>query len=169
MEDAATGLVIDWRLLVIQAVNFLLLLGILWWVVWRPLLRIIDERRQTIEGGLTAAREQQQLLQQTKAEHDEILARARKTAITLVAEAREERQTERQAFQAELRRAKRDHLIKMERVTTLEETKLKAELRNYAAHLITSAVARILPQISVDQTVTDQTLKKMIKEIKSNQ
>ena len=46
---------LDTKLLFIQAVNFALLLIILWWFLYRPLARIVGERQQVIEKGVKDA------------------------------------------------------------------------------------------------------------------
>lgn len=46
---------IDWRLLVAQAVNFALLLGVLTFFVYKPLLSLIDARRARIAKSLEDA------------------------------------------------------------------------------------------------------------------
>jgi F-type H+-transporting ATPase subunit b len=48
---------IDWKLLLSQAVNFFILLLVLWQFVYKPLIRIIKERNKKITEGLTKAAE----------------------------------------------------------------------------------------------------------------
>ena len=47
---------IDWRLLLSQAVNFLLLLIVLRIFVYKPLLKLLHDRRDKIESGLAKAK-----------------------------------------------------------------------------------------------------------------
>lgn len=57
MSELLTQLGIDWKLLISQAVNFLLLLFALRLFVYKPLLKILEERRKKIEEGLLKAQE----------------------------------------------------------------------------------------------------------------
>ena len=57
MSQLFSQLGIDWHLLLSQAVNFLLLLAILRFVVYKPLLTLLHKRRERIEEGLTKADE----------------------------------------------------------------------------------------------------------------
>lgn len=59
MESASfiTQLGIDWKLLLSQAVNFLLLLIILRLFVYKPILNILKKRQEKIEEGLAKAKE----------------------------------------------------------------------------------------------------------------
>jgi F-type H+-transporting ATPase subunit b len=55
MSQLLSQLGIDWHLLLSQGVNFLLLLIILRFVVYKPLLKLLHDRRARIEEGLMKA------------------------------------------------------------------------------------------------------------------
>jgi F-type H+-transporting ATPase subunit b len=57
MQEIIHAFGIDWRLLIIQMVNFFLLMFILTKFLYRPLLNMIEERQMTIESGLENAKE----------------------------------------------------------------------------------------------------------------
>ena len=50
---------VDWHLLLIQAVNFALLLAALTYFLYKPILRIIDERREKVAEGVRVAQQAQ--------------------------------------------------------------------------------------------------------------
>lgn len=62
MEELVEQLGLDWRLLLSQAVNFLILLALLRQFAYKPLLKVLKERRERIEGGLAKAEEAEQRL-----------------------------------------------------------------------------------------------------------
>lgn len=57
MSELFSQLGIDWRLLVSQAANFLILLTVLRIFAYGPLMKLMKERRETIEQGLEHAAE----------------------------------------------------------------------------------------------------------------
>jgi F-type H+-transporting ATPase subunit b len=57
MQELLSQLGIDWHLLLSQAVNFFLLLLVLWYFVYEPLLKLLRDRRNRIEEGLLKADE----------------------------------------------------------------------------------------------------------------
>lgn len=57
MSQLFSQLGIDWHLLLSQAANFLVLLIVLRLVVYKPLLKMLHDRKEKIEGGLAKARE----------------------------------------------------------------------------------------------------------------
>src|ERR1700722_20302035 len=79
---------VDWHLLVIQAVNFVLLLAALTYFLYRPILRIIDERREKVAEGVRLAQQADQKLDDAKAQSNMMVADAGREAEGLVAAAR---------------------------------------------------------------------------------
>lgn len=79
---------VDWHLLLIQAVNFALLLAALTYFLYKPILRIIDERREKVAEGVRLAEEAQNTLADAKTESDGIVTSAAREAEGLVAAAR---------------------------------------------------------------------------------
>lgn len=57
MESLLNNLGLDWKLLLSQAANFLIVLVVLRLTVYKPLLKLMRERRERIEGGLEKAKE----------------------------------------------------------------------------------------------------------------
>ena len=80
---------IDWRLLVINAVNFGLLLGVLWYFLYAPLMKIIEERRAKVVAGVRDAEAATEHLRQIDASRSVLLASAGKEADDVLAKARE--------------------------------------------------------------------------------
>lgn len=84
-----------------QLVNFLIILIILRVLLWRPFLRMLDERRTRIEQGLQASEQAQRAaaesqeesrraLEEARAEGRELIARSQETANRLRAEMEEQ-------------------------------------------------------------------------------
>jgi len=82
---------LDWRLLVINLINFGVLLAVLWYFLYAPVLKLLEDRRAKIAKGLDDAHKSQVLLQeiegvrlakmaQAAQEADDTLARARAAA-----------------------------------------------------------------------------------------
>ncbi|RJQ35385.1 ATP synthase F0 subunit B [Candidatus Parcubacteria bacterium] len=88
MEQLFSTFGIDWRLLLIQAINFGVLLAILTKFLYRPLMNVIDERQKKIAEGVRSAEAADQRLLDAKKEGDGIVGDAAKQAEGLVASAR---------------------------------------------------------------------------------
>lgn len=73
--------------LLAHGLNFLIVLTVLTFVVYRPLMRLMDERRRTIEKGLADARSAGEALARAETLKSERLAEADAAAATIVEEA----------------------------------------------------------------------------------
>lgn len=79
---------IDWHELVLQSINFAILIVLLWYFLYRPILRIIDARREKVAEGVRIADEAQHKLEDAHAQSDVIVSDAAREAEGLVAAAR---------------------------------------------------------------------------------
>ena len=90
MEAIVEAFGIDWRLFVIQMANFGVLLVVLRYFLYTPLLRMIEERRKTIQEGLTNAESAERKLANIGQERETTLTAAAQRAEAIVALAKDE-------------------------------------------------------------------------------
>ena len=88
MEQLLSVFGVDWKLLLVQLVNFGLLLSVLTYFLYKPVLRIIDERQRKIAEGVKTAEEAERTLADAKVESEDIVGGAAREAEALVAGAR---------------------------------------------------------------------------------
>ena len=89
-QDIFSALGIDWRLLILQVVAFLILVWLLGKFVYPWLMKSVDERQKNIEEAAKAAKQAQESAAESEAETAELLATARKEAAEIVATAKTE-------------------------------------------------------------------------------
>lgn len=88
--DVLTSLGIDWTLLVLQIVAFLILVVLLGKFVYPVFVRIIDERQDQIEAGTKAAHEAEKKAARAEKDVEKLLKEARTQAKDIVQTAKEE-------------------------------------------------------------------------------
>ncbi len=88
MEKVLDVFGIDWKLLLINALNFGLLLAALTYFFYKPMMRMLDERRNKIAHGVEAAAKAESELKEIEGSRGEMLAKAGKEADSVVSEAR---------------------------------------------------------------------------------
>lgn len=88
--DILSALGIDWTLLAIQLVAFLVLVWILGKFVYPVFVRIIDERQDKIEASVKAAEAAEQKAESAQEEVAKLLQEARKEARDIVTTAKDE-------------------------------------------------------------------------------
>lgn len=137
MEQLFAAFGINWKLLLVQGINFGLLLTVLWWFLYRPVLKIIDDRRKRIVEGVQAAEEANKKLADSKGEGDAILIGARREAERIIAAARE-RAKEKESEIVQGAHAKAEELYADAKARAEEEE--RAALRNSAKEITRAAV-----------------------------
>ncbi len=88
MSELFAAFGINWQLLLVQAINFGLLLFVLWYFLYTPILKLIDDRQKKIADGVKIAEAADMKLADAKAESEEIVGGAAREAEALVASAR---------------------------------------------------------------------------------
>ena len=88
MEPLLAVFGVNWELLLAQGVNFGLLLFILWYFLYGPILKIIDARREKIAEGVKTAEAAASRLAEAKQKSEKMVGDASREGEALVASAR---------------------------------------------------------------------------------
>lgn len=89
MSELFSAFGIDWHLLLVDCINFGLLLLALWYFLYGPLTKMLESRRQKIAQGVQDAKDAQARLAEIESARVGMLADAGKEADKLVADARQ--------------------------------------------------------------------------------
>lgn len=149
--------------LLVFLVNFLILLGILRLFVYKPILRLLDERSQRIRESLEAAEQAKQQAAESEARTQEQLQEARREGQRLLDQARglaekyreDEMVKARQEAEAFIARARQG--IQQERDGAIEEVKA------HFARLAIQAAERVIGQ-SLDAEAHRDLIGKMLED-----
>lgn len=135
---------IDWKLLVEQAVAFLILVFILAKFVYPPLIKAIDGRRAQIEAGLEEAKESQEVLAKAETKVAELIEQARKDADDIIARSHQEATS--MVSEAEDKAKQRaEQIVKGARAQLASEvTKARAALKSDTVQLVAQATEHII-------------------------
>jgi len=88
MQSILTTFGIDWRLLLVNAINFGILLLGLWYFLYTPIMNMLEARRKKVARGVQDAEAAKRALQEVEASRSVKLAEAGKQADDLLASAR---------------------------------------------------------------------------------
>ncbi|MDD3486957.1 MAG: F0F1 ATP synthase subunit B [Candidatus Moranbacteria bacterium] len=88
MSELLTKLGVDWKLLIAQIINFLVLLFVLYKFAYGPIVAMLEKRQKKIEKGLADAEEAKKKLEESEKREKEILAKARTEAREILEAAR---------------------------------------------------------------------------------
>jgi F-type H+-transporting ATPase subunit b len=135
---------IDPKLLLAQGVNFLILLFVLTKFVYKPLMKMVEERRQKIELGVKGGEMAEQVIKKAENERVGIIKEADGKAIAIITEAEKTAQKKSQdiAVQADKKAQQ-----------TLKEAMLLAERKEKEGMEKVSAEAKKLVKEAIIKTV----------------
>lgn len=137
---------IDFRLIVIQLINFGLLLFLLTKFLYRPILKILDERRRKIAESLAAAQKIEEERVKLEEKKKEELNRAKEAGQTLLVQMRQEAEKQKEAIIGRARQEAEHIAKKARRELDLEKEKLREELRKELGDLVVVAAERLIGQ-----------------------
>ncbi len=80
MDSIITTFHIDWKIIIAQAINFTVVFVVLYIFALKPLNKLMAERAEKIKKGIDDAKSNAAVLEKTKKEYEEALARARAEA-----------------------------------------------------------------------------------------
>lgn len=124
MEGLLGAFGVDWKLLLVQVVNFGILIVALWYFLYKPVLQVLTKRQALIQQGVEDARSATEKLEHADDEAKERIRTADGEAAALVQSAREAGAKERARLvhEAELRA----EAIEKDAAARAEESKAKA-------------------------------------------
>lgn len=164
-QDLLGALGIDWQLLVIQVISFLILLFALKKLVYPALLKALDERQASIEASASAAKDAQAAAEKAEEATEAQLEKAKKEAAEIVALAHKEATA--LIEEAETRAGKKaDHLIEQaESRLASEVTAARAELRKEVVTLVAQATEVVIGE-KLDAKKDAALIERALKEAK---
>lgn len=154
---------IDWKLLIAQAVNFIVLLWVLKRYAYRPILRALEARTKKIEQGLKDAALSQEKLASSVEEEKKVMAAAREEAREILMKA-EASAKERDARMLEETKGKIDKMISDADAHLAEEkARLIREAKSELSELVVTATKKVLGDAvdaKVDNNLVQAALRK---------
>jgi F-type H+-transporting ATPase subunit b len=136
--------------LISQIINFALLAVLLYFVAYKPILRMVDQRSARIKQGLEDAEQASRRAAEMEHELEQRLAEARKEGQEIIAQATQMSEKARQEILATAREEARAQVEKAKEEISRERELAMAELRQQVADLSLSISEKVIGE-SLDQ------------------
>lgn len=144
MQELIRNFGVDWRLLTAQAVNFFVLLAVLWKFAYQPILGIFRKRREDIAQGLADAREAGEHLAKVEKIGEEKLNAARQDALAVVNQAEALGKQRKEEILLDAAKKSEIVLADARRVAREEQAKAQEEFFAGAEGLMREGIAKVL-------------------------
>jgi F-type H+-transporting ATPase subunit b len=166
MDSLISTFHIDWKLIIAQVVNFGIVFLVLWQFALKPLGKLMDERKATIEKGLTDAKDNEKKLAETEEHYAAALAEARKEASSIVTEAKKNAETEKNRIMEQAKDEATAILAAGKSQLESEKAKMLADAKKELADVVIAATEKVL-EGTLKGSVESALVTKSINEVTS--
>lgn len=156
---------IDWKLLLAQAVNFFILLFLLKKFVYRPILKMLADRREKIVKGLEDAKQAEEKLQKIDELKESVLAEAHKTELNIIQEAESRAHNKEREIVKEAQKKGEALLEEGKKRVEEEHAKSFEEIYKESAVLVKSALLKVFEKSP--ETFEEKLIEKSLEELRS--
>ncbi|PIR66916.1 MAG: ATP synthase F0 subunit B [Parcubacteria group bacterium CG10_big_fil_rev_8_21_14_0_10_36_14] len=164
MESLLDKLGVDWKLLLAQAINFLILLAILYKFLYKPVLKTLHDREEKIDNSLKQAERIEENLFKSEAEKAKIIAEARNEAGRIIAEGKDTSDKMRDELVNTAKIEATNALEQGKKQLAIEKEQMFKELKGEVADMVTVATEKILRN-KIDGNLDKKTIEENIKEL----
>jgi F-type H+-transporting ATPase subunit b len=147
VERIVTTFGVNWPHLLAQVASFCIVCIILYRFAYRPVLEMLEVRRQQIAQGLANAEQIKAELARTEAQRQEVMAQANVQASKLIEEARAAAARVRQQETQKAIVAAEQIMIKAREAAAQEHDSMLAELKREVGRLVVQATATVTGKI----------------------
>ena len=147
IEQIARTFGVDWPHLIAQMISFSIVCALLYRFAYRPVLRMLGERRQLIAEGLSNAEKIKAELARTEAQRQEVMAQANAQATQFIEEARGAAARLRQQESQKAIAAAEQIMLKAHEAAAQDHARMLAELKQEVGRLVVQTTATITGKI----------------------
>ncbi len=157
MDSFITTFHIDWKIIIAQAINFVIVLIILYFLVLKPLRKLMAERADSIKGGVEDAKRNAELLKTTKDEYAKVIADARAEAHTIFQEGKKEAEEKKALMLEEAKKDVEAMVASGKKNLEAEKAKMMEDAKREIVSLVVSATEKLITDITDDSIDTKVT------------
>lgn len=147
VERIATTFGLDWSQLLAQTASFCIVCVILHRYAYRPVLKMLEVRREQIAQGLATAKQIKWELAQTEAQRQEVMAQANVQASKFIEEARAAAARVREQETQKAVAAAEQIVINARAAAAQEHDRMLAELKREVGKLVVQATTTVTGKI----------------------
>lgn len=164
MEELVKTFHIDIKLLIAQAVNFAIVVFVLFKFAYKPLLKHMNDRSDVIQKGLDDAKKAQQHLESTEKDTQERLLKTKREAQDIIQQAQAQAEKNKEMIVTEARQEAEKVVVQAKSQISSEKERMLQEVKKEIGGLVTLATEKIVKKKinQDDQELVDE----VVKEIK---
>jgi len=147
MGDTLNSLGISWPKLLAQTINFGIILFILWKFAYRPVLTMLEQRRQKIAESITNAERIKEELAKAQAKAQDILNQASAQAGKMIEDGRAAAARVQEAETQKAVAAANDIVTKARQAMDAERARMLSDLRREVGRLVVATTGKVTGKV----------------------
>lgn len=165
MEEALHNLGIEWTALIAQGINFSILLLVLWKFVYKPVLKILDERSSKVEESIKNTLAIEEKLAKASDESAKIIENAKKEADKIIGESKNSAKEISQKIIEDAEEKSKKIINDTNIAVAKEKEEIFESVKAEVASLVKTSVATILndDKLNVNDKLVNEALEKFSK------
>lgn len=164
MNELFYKLGIEWKLLLAQIVNFVILLFLLKRFLYKPLINLMNNRRQKIVEGLEKAKKGEEEFQKIQELREKELVKIQKEAEVIIQKAKDVGDKKQQEILKEAEEKTKKIIEIGKGMIGIEKEKMLKEVRQDIADLVVTATGKILEE-KMDKGREKEMINEVIKKL----
>ena len=160
MDSLVSTFHIDWKIIIAQAVNFGIVLAVLYAFALKPLKKLMSERTEKIAKGVTDAKENAELIEKTRQEYSEILNKARVEAHTIFQEGKHDADLKKAEMLENAKKEVDNMIANGKQTLESEKAKILEEAKKEIVSLVVLATEKVLKDNN-DTSINEKMIKKI--------
>lgn len=153
-------------LLLAQIVNFVILLIVLKKFAYKPIMKVLDDRKHKIETSMKQAEEVEKKLAETEKRQKEIIGNAERASTKIIEEAKEAAKKLQESTLVDTNKKVEETLVKNNEALKLESEKMVKEVKTDMTILVADLTKKILGK-TLSSKDSEELVKKSLKDLKS--
>ncbi len=144
MEELINTFHIDWKLIIAQLVNFVIVLFVLKRYAYGPVLKMMTERSEKIEKGIADAEHAHKKLAEVAGKEKEVLIEARQQASAIIAQAEAVAIKNKEAILGESKQQAEQLLADAAKKMEADRVQMMQDVKAQVAELVVAATGKVL-------------------------
>jgi len=156
---------INWKILVVQAITFLIGLLVLWKIAYKSIVQMLADRTNKIKSDFDKAEQERVAMEKLRAEYDAKLKDIEMEVKKLIGEATESGQKTKEEIVIEAREQAQKILEKANEKISIEREKAVKEMKDEIASISISMAEKVLKQ-TIDKKVQEKLVDDFVNDLK---
>ena len=156
---------IDWKLVIAQLINFIIVLTVLYFFALKPITKIMRDRSKKVEKSLEQAKEIEVRLSETEENKERVINRAKKEALSVLENSKKQAKSDKDVFLIKTKKEVETIIIAGKEKLAQEKEKMIQEVKEEMADLVVESAKKIVGGENIKNIDKDMVIK-TVKSIK---